>query len=272
MSADKERVTLELDGKHGIDADAFVEFFQNAITALREIDRDISRFGSDTIRWQIVEAGFNSPLRATLESAAIIDGREASRDVARTFVRAFAHLNRSNTCPAHINESALKAIKTMVAVAYLREMTPIVSTNGEVVQAERAVTENAAYAIQSEPLRDKYYYEHGSVEGVLTELRSTPVARRNRLCIVDRVTESKIKCSAKNGISDDEIRRAWKRRVIVFGKIRVDKRTLRRDAIEADRLEILPGIEDSIKPGDMPRFEIPGGLSSCDFIESLRND
>jgi len=47
-----------------VNADAFLDIFQNTIAALKSIDRGFSTQGVETISWEVVEVGSNSPIYA----------------------------------------------------------------------------------------------------------------------------------------------------------------------------------------------------------------
>ena len=85
-------------GSHGkpVDADAFVSIFLNTIAALKAIDRGFSTHGGETIQWEIIEVGSNSPIYATIRGReqALHNGQHG-REITNVFVSGLQQLTKT---------------------------------------------------------------------------------------------------------------------------------------------------------------------------------
>ncbi|HTN75101.1 MAG TPA: hypothetical protein VL096_07635, partial [Pirellulaceae bacterium] len=102
---------LQLTGKaSAISADAFVEVLQNILVALKDINREVSEFGSETVEWEIVSTSLNSPLQATIRGGGSrVDRRQDADKSIAAYVSGMQHLERSNTPPQFFTERSLQA-------------------------------------------------------------------------------------------------------------------------------------------------------------------
>ena len=111
----------------------------------------------------------------------------------------------------------------MASTATRYGLRPIISTPVKQVSIEDTVAENADYAIKTINLRKNTYREHGSLRGTLKAV-GTVSTLRDKVLLVDRLTGEQTKCYIKGKDLEEQVRRGWKKRVVLSGEIEVEKK------------------------------------------------
>jgi hypothetical protein len=270
-----DRLKLQIgDPEKGIAVDGFIAFFQNAVAALKELDKELSEHGLETIQWEVVEAGSSSPVFATFQGRplpSVSPNGHSTEEIITTFSAGLEKLNRGNRAPTGFSRPVLHYTKQMALVAKRYGLKPTLSTASTRVIMEDEVAENADWAMKADELKKKFYTEHGSLEGVMTQLSTSDLRGRDRLVIVNRVTGEHVTCYFHSSELEQKAREAWKRRVVVTGRIRVNSKSRRPEKIKVDQIRILP------RPGELPgladlqEIDITGGLESSEYVRRLRD-
>jgi hypothetical protein len=259
----------------GINADGFLNFFQQAIAALKEIDKASSRHGVETIEWKIVEAGTNSPLFARIQGyklpSVAPEKNGGAGPVITIFVSGIETLASGNRLPPRYNRKALLLIKQMSTIANYHRLSPTIATATKSTRIEESVAENADWALKADAIRKQGYFERGSLEGELLTLSSSAKQKRDTLVIVNRVTGEEITCSLASKDLEPLVREAWKRRVVVSGKIFVPYETRRPAKILVDHIRILPKRDDALGIEGLLGINITGGMESSEYVRRLRD-
>ena len=183
---------LQVGGEQGgVSADAFLDFFTSAVSALRAIDQGISRYGAETIEWRVVGAGSGSPIFAVLQGTSLSsnDGA-AAEEVIGSFVSGIDALGTGRSRPARFTERALQHVKRMAAVAARYDLRPVVVTAVREVHVSSNVAGNADWALRELDLIQSSYTEYGSLEGTLKTISSVN-ANRDKLLIVEPIVRSR---------------------------------------------------------------------------------
>jgi hypothetical protein len=252
-----------------VDAETFIDVFQNIIAALKSIDKTLSTYGTETIQWQIIDAGSNSPIFATISGKVQSANNGYGKKVIDTFVTGLEQLSRSKSCPPHFNKDSLQFVQNIVTKAKQHGLQPKFSTPIHKVKVARNVARNANWAMKTLAIHKSRYTEYGTFEGYLRELN---VARnRDKLVIVDALTEHAIPCYFKQLELEDDVRKAWKRRVIVTGEITVDNETKQPIKIVIDEIKILRDRENLPQIEDLQGIDITSGIEPSEYIRGLRD-
>ena len=262
MGDQSDWIEIQLDtNSRALSADGAEEMLRDSLGLLKAIDRGMSTHGTETVSWEIVEARMQSPLTVRLrgsESRAIIeavgDGMES--------------LNSSKECPPHFNQEALRFVKQLVSHGKQYAVNPVFATFTKRVPVEHVAGENADWAIRVLSLRKQKRCEYGSLRGELMEL-SASSRPRDRLVLVDRVTGEKTHCYVGEEL-DAEIRAAWKKRVVLTGRI-VTNRETRQKQIYVEHVRILRDRKDLSQLEDVRGVDITGGTESAEYIRNLRD-
>lgn len=275
QSNDKSLTLRILSTADGADADAFLEIFADTLAALKEIDKNVSEYGAETLAWRVVDAGLRSPIFATLAPAKMTSNTkdEQGSIVVEAFISGLQQLEQTGVPPAQFNEAALRATAKLTR-SFAKGVQRIeYRTNGATVAATHTVAQNANNAIHLLELHKAKlagrYFEYGTIEGHLKTL--TEQSDRDKLMVVDELTGKPTRCYIRRTGLDEEVRKSWKRRVAVSGTMTVDRNT--GDAIEMDVDEIRALRERA----DLPQIEnlrgidITSGIEPSDYVRGLRD-
>ncbi len=266
----KDWLKFQLVGKEkAVDAETFVDVFQNIISALKAIDKNLSTYGTETIQWQIVDAGTSSPIFATISGKTQVANDEYSKEVIETFVSGLDQLGKNKNCPPHFNQDSLGYVQNMVTKAAQHSLQPKFSTFLHEVKVARKVANNANWAMKALALQKSHYTEYGTLEGYLRELNVSH--NDDKLVIIDALTDQEIPCYLKQLELEDNVRKAWKKRVRVTGEITVDNNTKQPIKIVVDEITILRERKDLPQIEDLNNIDITGGMESSEYIRGLRD-
>lgn len=259
--------------RDNVNADAFLEVFQNTLALLKSINRQQSEFGSEDVEWEIADAGLNSPIFADITGVEKTsrNGSSAS-EVIGALLQGMQHLETNNTCPKFFGEESLTYATNLVH-AFARGVTDIRYSAGTLEShATHSMSQNANHAIQTlEQRRAKksgQYIEVGTIEGRLRG--ATEFKRRDKIDIVDALTGDTTPCYCEGERLDALVRKAWKHRVSVSGKITVDRYTGKPTKMIVEDIRIL-GEGDLPKMEDLHGIDITHGVESSDYVRDLRN-
>lgn len=273
MADNHDWVKLQIGSRDTpINADGYLGFLQSAIAALKAIDKGLSAHGSETLGWVVTEAGFSSPLSATLRGKSLNrqdDETPYSETVCSSFVEGIALLNTAKICPPHFTTNALQAAIHMAESAKIHHLKAAVSTAIKYVPIENSFSGNAGWALQALELTKPYYVEYGSIEGTLKQLG---IGRgHDTLVIVERLTGHETTCTLKLPELDSLVREAWKKRVAVTGSIRIDRSTRKPTKVAVDEIRILPDRSDLPQMENLHGIDITGGVDSAAYIRGVRD-
>jgi len=259
---------IQLGSSRGaVDAEAYLDVFQRTLRALKAIDKQASSSGVAAITWQVVDAGSNSPVFATIrgEQSNGADGRP----IIEAFVSGLAALQHSHTCPRLFNKDALIYTSELIR-SFARGITTLsFSTASKTIDADRRIASNANYAVRELQMRKRHYFEYGMIEGQLRELGVSRT--RDRLGIVDPLTGQQTLCYLRNEQLESLVREAWKCRVRIEGKIKVDRDTGIPMEVDVESIEILRERSELPQIDDLRDIDITGGVESSEYIKDLRD-
>jgi hypothetical protein len=273
---DGDALRIHTDSDYeGVDVRAFIEMLTNSLTALEEIDKEMSEFGTPQLEWRVVSATTNSPMQHTIRGYSTKpERRSKSKRVVQAFVDGVRHLEKSNTRPKFFNENALRAVSNL-----RRGSTKGVTVNVETDQVSGRVTreleQNAEFAIQV--LRGEKLgadEDYGYVEGTLYSV--TGGNDTDRGVLQDNLSRVQVKVTfAATPEMDDAVRRAWKRRVGLSGKAMYDRDA--NDVVSirvtsAHDIEVFDDDADLPDLDDLQGIDITGGVESSDFVRGMRDD
>ena len=272
MAKQQDSLTLHFgDREKAIDVDGFLLVFQNAISALRAIDKKLSTYGVETLQWRVIDAGASSPLFATIQGTLATVGDEAySQQVIGTFVGGIEHLAGANSCPPDFNKDILHYVKEMARIGVRYDLRPVVSTGTRNIRVRKIVVRNADWAMKVLDLGKPTYKEYGSLEGTLRQLSVSH--SRDKIVIVEKLTGEETPCYLRRPELDTVVREAWKKRVVATGEIVVDRETRKPKRILVDDVRILQERADLPQMKDLHGIDITGGVESSEYIRDLRDD
>ncbi len=253
-----------------VDAEAFLGVFQNTVDALKALDRTLSTHGAETIQWQIVSAGSNSPIFATIRG----EGRRArngkcSEEVIGAFVSGLEQLRKENSCPPHFNQDSLGYVKQIVASAVHHGLRPRFSTATRHVLVKKVIASNADWAMKTLSLGKSRYTEFGTLEGYLRELSGART--RDKLVIVDRLTNQSTPCYLGRPELEAIAREAWKHRVSITGEITVDRQTGQPIKIAVADIRVLRDRKDLPQIENLHGIDITNGVEASEYVRGLRD-
>lgn len=271
--AAQDEISLQLGGpQRGISVEGFLRFFENAIAALRELDKESSPYGSETIQWEITEASSKSPITTTIRGRSLVGGNgRHALEVIASFATGVGLLNHSNTRPPRFTKTALKHVKEMATIANRWLLTPVVQTESATVQVESTVAENADWAIKAAELEKPYYREYGSLSGTLKAVNAV-TRKKDHVILVDRLTGDKTLCYVRGQQLESKVREGWKQRVVITGDIFVDRKTRKPRRVKVHDIRILPDQSTLLPVDALTRIEITGGIESAEYVRGLRDD
>lgn len=251
---------------------AFLEMFHNTVLALKDIEKEISTSGASRIEWQIVEAGSNSPVFATIQGSVNGDvDKSYCGIVIDSFVEGIKQLNRDDSCPKYFNQQSLSRVSKIVSQSSFYQLRTAFSVNDQTIELKKVAARNAHWAKQCRELGAQSYIEHGSVEGFLQILSATKKLK-DKLSIVDALTEHTTQCYPRDQERlEPKIRESWKRRVVLEGEITVDRHSRLPKKILFDEIRIFPEQKDLPQIDDMRGIDITGGIEPSEYIRGLRD-
>jgi hypothetical protein len=256
-----------------VNADAYAGVFASTLAVLKAINRRLSSHGSETIEWQVIGAGANSPIYATIRGHDQASNDQCGREVVNVFIRGVSHLCKSNTCPEAFDLHSLSEIKRMIDHAAPYGLHPTFSTQTvNRVRMTRTVAKHADHAMKMLRHRKDQFCEHGSLEGYLRDLSGS--GERDKIVIIDPHTEQETPCNLRTDrLADleDKVRVAWKHRVGVIGTITVDRRTRRPAHVVVDDIRILRERSELPQIDDLHGIDITSGMESSEYIRGLRD-
>jgi len=115
-------------------------------------------------------------------------------------------------------------------------------------------------------MRKPHYFEHGAIEGELGISRS-----RDQLVVIDALTGQQIPCYLADEHLESTVREAWKCRVSVEGRIKVDRRTSQPIELAVENIRILRDRNDLPQLKDLHGIDITGGVESSEHVRGLRD-
>lgn len=272
---DHRLLSLTLNSTANVtDADAFVEVLAGSLKLLKEINKSFSDFGSETLAWQIVDAGHNSPLFTKLAPINLSRGKpDFGQQVIVALTNGIRHLSGSDAPPPHFNEAALSYTAALVR-SFARGVAGIeFASNGDRVFVTKDVATNANAARRRlELLSGKAsgeYQEYGSIEGQLKGLQEQ--SSRDKLEVEDSLTGDQTKCYISSPELETQVREAWKHRVSLSGQITVDKITGKPVRLDVESIRILGNRDQLPQIEDLYGINITGGIESSEYIRGLRD-
>ena len=271
MADDQDWLKLQVGGPgKPVDADAFVSIFQHTIAALKAIDRGFSTYGGETIQWEIVDAGSNSPIYATIQ------GRGPSPACTRDTGERCEH-SCFGDCPVESGQCVSDRLwkgqsqvrgedrfGRQAASPEAHLFDPRVET-----RITRVVAVNANQARRALEMGKSRLVEHGTIEGRLRDLSES--YSHDKLGIVDRLTGEVTQCYLRDESLEPAVLKGWKHRVAVTGDITVDRQSGRPVRVMVDDIRILRD------RGDLPQIEhlrgidITNGMEPSEYIRGLRD-
>jgi hypothetical protein len=273
----KNRATLRVqldNGVHYTDADAFIEVISQTIALLKELNKAQSVYGSESLKWAVVDAGHSSPLFTEFAPVRFRDtDPDIGASVVHDFVLGIHHLEVSDTPPPQFSEPALhKASKLLQSLG--RGVGVIqFSSNGFVATATKVGSANAQTAIAkydlAKAVHSSEYQEYGSIEGHLRSL-SEQAGGKDRIDIIEELTGQTIRCYIRSDF-DHEAAAAWKKRVSVTGMITVGRRTRRPVSVQVESIRVLRDSSELPQIEDLFGIQITGGMSPEEYVRGLRD-
>lgn len=275
MPRESDEITIRLAGLHnGLDAEACAVALLETIAGLRELDKSMSEFGSETVSWQIVESAMNSPLLTKLRGVPTSKTATVSaKAVAAAWVAGISALQSTNACPQYFTEPALRHAASLSSL-FARRLSQIEYTcGGKSARASGAVFENANFAIrvlESKRLRERgKRREHGSIDGHLSELSAQ--ASKDKIVVVDRLSGFKTRCYFHDEELEQRAREAWKKRVEVTGEITTDTEG-RPAEMAVERMRIFRDRSALPQMKDLFGIDITGGIEPSEYVRRLHDD
>jgi hypothetical protein len=271
MTDEQDWLKLQVGGpQKPVDADAFIGIFENTIAALKAIDRGFSSHGSETIQWELVGAGSNSPIYAMIRGRDRIshDGM-AGRKIADAFTAGIEQLGRESACPAGFGKESLRYVQRIVSAAKAHGLRPVYFTVAREVRITRKVAVNANRARRVLEMRKSRLVEHGTIEGRLRDLSESH--SRDKIGILDRLTGEVTRCYLRDESLECKALQGWKHRVAVTGQITVDRQSGRPVQVEVDEIRILPDRNDLPQIEDLNGIDITNGVEPSEYVRRLRD-
>jgi hypothetical protein len=263
MSDQPDWIEFEIGSGHrGLDAIGADEILGDFLGLLKAIDRGMSPHGAEVVVWEIAGASMQSPLTIRLRG-------NGSQPVIAAIVAGISLLNSARDCPPHFTPDALDCVRQLVGHSGTYGLLPVVVAPANRIPIERVAAANAAWAMRALELQKPIRHEYGSLRGELRELRSSS-RKRDTLCLVDRLTGEEIPCYVDEKL-DPVVRKAWKRRVELTGRVEVN-RTTRKKSIYVDQIRILRGRNELPQIEDLHGIDLTGGVESSEYIRNLRDD
>lgn len=277
MSAKRGSITVRLVADaNGVDADAFVFALEKTIELLKELNKQSSDHGVETIRWRIIAAGMNSPMFATLDGEKIAgrsdDDSGAIMDAA---VKGLGQLESADVCPRMFNDKSLKIAAQLPKVYVNAGVQRLEFENAKIkVVASSTIAQNANTAIHRLSLdrakKSLEYVETGTIEGVLVELAGQ--SERDKIVVVDELTNKRTSCYFRGDVKlDEQARESWKHRVAVTGDITFDSFTHEPIEVRVHSIRELRGSDALPQIDDLRGINLTGGIDPADYIRSLRD-
>jgi len=253
-----------------VDADAFVGIFQNTIAALKAIDRGFSTHGVETVQWEVIGAGSNSPIYATIRGRDTTshDGRHG-RKVTSAFVKGLEQLSRDRTCPAGFGSDSLKYVRKIVSEAKLHQLRPVYSTPELEVRITEEVALNANRAERALEMGKSHLVEYGTIEGRLRDLSES--RSYDKLGVLDRLTGEVTHCYLRNEALEPMVLKGWKHRVAVTGDITIDRQSGLPIKVMVDEIRILRDRGELPQIEDLHGIDITNGVEPSEYVRRLRD-
>jgi hypothetical protein len=271
MVDEQDWLKLQVGGpRKPVDADAFIGIFENTIAALKAIDRGFSSHGSETIQWELVGAGSNSPIYATIRGRdRVSHNGTAGGKIADVFTAGIEQLGRGSVCPAGFGKESLRHLQRIVSTAKVFGLRPVYFTVAREVRITRMVAVNANRARRALEMRKSRLVEHGTIEGRLRDISESHY--RDRIGVLDKLTGEVTRCYLRNESLERKALQGWKHRVAVTGQITVDRQSGRPVEVEVQEIRVLPDRGDLPQIEDMHGIDITSGVEPSEYVRRLRD-
>ena len=257
-------LTIRVEGREGHEAGvplgSFLQTMRESLGMLADLSRELSN-GRDSLDWRIIEASYNNPLMLVIEGRARNDGRQPQR-VTEELIRGLTDLEQGRD-PARFTVASLKNAKTLARtvsrdgigsfVFEVPDLPPIAPTQQTAISATKI-------------LKRRFYDEISILEGKLDYI---DVHGKRTFGIFDPLTDAKIICHFDDSLRERVVA-ALTHRVAVEGVVRF-KRSGVPVSIQVYDFEIMPGMEDLPQFDADETIDITGGVSSEDYVRSLRD-
>lgn len=255
-------LTITIAGKDAdIDVRAFLSVVKNAVSILTDLDHDN---GDDALRWVVIEASKQSPLKMRMAGVER-GGGSTKRGVVATFLTGLRALESGERRPPEFTDSMMDRALYMVR--------PLNNNVASVVFSDEdtepvSITQHVAANVSRFRLPDTYV-EYGELEGALDQIsaHATPY----EFCIFDPLTDRPIPCSFDTE-DFENVRDALKARIRVNGLITYKRSTDTPKSVTVDDWMILPkdGELVSIEQLHAASISLTHGRKSEEVIAELR--
>lgn len=262
MPDQPEGLVFEVSGRReGVPLAVFLAKTKGLLRALVALDRQMSEDHRNTVRWVIVQASYNSPLRLRVAPKPI-RGRTPNRRITDTYVRGVKILEEGSGEPPYFTPAIMATTKKV-----LKTKSEAGGPIALYIPGEEAVQPSSHLARNvNRILRQKYYKEYTTLEG---KLDSINIYQRREFSIYDALTDHPTRChfdqeqygEAYNGLG---------RRVAVTGWVTYN----RQDDPVSMRVDEIRYLRDS---AELPRFlegeelDITGGEDSAEYVRRMRD-
>lgn len=257
----KTEITITIEAREkGIPTASLITFMNHFAGILRSTAKQIAPGRAGEVRWEITSARMASPLQFTLE--AICPNPRLPKRVVRNTVSNLRLIERRATLPEYMTDQDLGSAVAMVSVLNdgVKAITISSPDFGEVRPTQHLVA-------NVQQIRQSYKQRHMSFRGRLDVINAH--GNVHDFEIFDVLTDQKIRCIFPEE-RYEEVGRLLKKRVVVYGKVRISKSGVPL-FMDVSDFRGLPSTDEIPNILEMAPLEIPGGLDAVEYVRRIRN-
>lgn len=262
------RISLSMEGPPSEDGhvrvDAFLREIQATISALGELDRQLSGHGRGTTYYRIVDLRHSSPATVVLEACPTGRGDDYSNEIMPRFFSSVRAVTE-NTEPERVGVPFLEDIKQMVFPIGRGLSSLSLSMNG----ARIVLGEDIGRRIDALLAPEEFY--PGWLRGMLEYINIHE--GKNVFRIYPDIGAVRVTCTFPQELANAAVS-AIGRFVEVRGTVASKALARYPHAIAATEIEVMPTEDELPTLADLGGMapDITGGLSSEEFVERVRNE
>jgi hypothetical protein len=258
-----------------ISAEGLLAVIASALSALREINRELSPHGAENVDWRIDKLSMSSPAMLSFHGVdngtSEIGAGDRSID---TLLSGCRSLDGGDEPPVGFNAKALQHVANLITWPVSKGIA-LVTIEGkrERIALNNRVAQNANSAIQRLALasakRPGHYSDFGEIQGRLREVSEQ--SDRDKIVIIDELTGKKTPCFFRSQELEEKVRAGWKHRVVVTGELKVNRHSRDAEEMRVEDIRILRDRGDLPQINDLFGIDITGGMNVEDYVRGLRD-
>ena len=240
-----------------------MEALEETLKILQGIQEQMTAEGS-AMEWEIVKISMHSPLKITLAPQSENGQKRLGAKVIGAYFDGLHSLEMRADIPAYFDEDSLEATRKLARLSDEGVILKMRADKKEIIEPTMFIATNIDNILAREP---KGYYDITTFEGKLEIINTHG---KNSVFIWEPVTDNRIECLLENEEQLQQAKDYLRKRVAIHGKAKYNRKG-KPVSMEVSTIRPLRDSSELPQPGSIGRINITNGMSSEDYIRSLRD-